>query len=67
MKPETPKQKQLVSDAMKLLGQRTSKRKAQSSAANGKLGGAPARNMDAASIARRKKYAEKKAKSGQQK
>jgi len=33
--------KELISKAMRLLGSRTSKRKAKSSRANGKLGGRP--------------------------
>jgi hypothetical protein len=34
-------QEKLISDAMRLLGKRTSAKKAKSSAANGKLGGRP--------------------------
>jgi hypothetical protein len=35
------KEKQIISNAMRLLGRRTSKRKARSSKRNGKLGGRP--------------------------
>jgi hypothetical protein len=34
-------EEKLISEAMRLLGSRTSKKKAKSSAANGKLGGRP--------------------------
>jgi len=34
-------QEKLIAEAMRLLGKRTSKKKAKSSAANGKLGGRP--------------------------
>jgi len=34
-------EKQIIREAMRLLGARTSKKKAKSSAANGKLGGRP--------------------------
>jgi hypothetical protein len=34
-------EKQIIREAMRLLGSRTSKKKAKSSAANGKLGGRP--------------------------
>lgn len=52
--------KKTISRVMAQLASRKTNKKSASSRANGKLGGAPVKNHDPASVLRRFKYAQKK-------